>query len=86
MGDLLPEEILGQRKKTFTLPWEEWLRGPLRPRLEANFANLAPSLAAHLRSEGVRGVWAAFLEGKTSWSRPWSLYVLNDWCRHHLAA
>jgi len=27
LGDLLPEEILAQRKRTFTLPWEEWLRG-----------------------------------------------------------
>jgi asparagine synthase (glutamine-hydrolysing) len=83
---LLPEEILGQRKKTFTLPWEEWLRGPLRPRMEASFADIAPSLAPQIRAEGVRSVWAAFLEGKTSWSRPWSLYVLNEWCRHHLAA
>jgi asparagine synthase (glutamine-hydrolysing) len=83
---LLPEEILGQRKKTFTLPWEEWLRGPLRPRIEASFADIAPSLAPQLRAEGVRSVWAAFLEGKTSWSRPWSLYVLNEWCRHHLTA
>ena len=83
---LLPEEILGQRKKTFTLPWEEWLRGPLRARLEASFAEIAPSLAPQLRAEGVRNVWAAFLEGKTSWSRPWALYVLNEWCKHHLAA
>ena len=86
LRDLLPEEILGEHKKTFTLPWEEWLRGPLRPRLEASFAELAPALAPHLRAEGVRAVWAAFCEGKTSWSRPWSLYVLNEWCRRHLAA
>jgi asparagine synthase (glutamine-hydrolysing) len=86
LAGLLPEEILGQRKRTFTLPWEEWLRGPLRPRLEASFAGIAPSLAPYLRTEGVRGVWAAFLEGRTSWSRPWALYVLNEWCRHHLAA
>jgi asparagine synthase (glutamine-hydrolysing) len=86
LAGLLPEEILGQRKKTFTLPWEEWLRGPLRPRLEASFADIASSLAPHLRAEGVRSVWAAFLEGKTSWSRPWALYVLNEWCKHHLAA
>jgi asparagine synthase (glutamine-hydrolysing) len=83
---LLPEEILGQQKRTFTLPWEEWLRGPLRPRLESSFADIAPSLAPHLRTEGVRAIWAAFLEGRTSWSRPWALYVLNEWSRHHLAA
>ncbi len=86
LGDLLPQEILAQRKRTFTLPWEEWLRGPLRARLEASFANPAPPLASHLRSGGVRSVWTEFLAGKTSWSRPWSLYVLNEWCRRHLAA
>jgi asparagine synthase (glutamine-hydrolysing) len=86
LAGLLPREILGQRKKTFTLPWEEWLRGPLRQRLESSFADIAPSLAPLLRAEGVRNVWIAFLEGQTSWSRPWALYVLNEWCKRHLAA
>jgi asparagine synthase (glutamine-hydrolysing) len=86
LGDLLPAEILAQRKRTFTLPWEEWLRGPLRARMEASFADPAPPLAAFLRPGGLRLVWKDFLAGKTSWSRPWSLYVLNEWCRQHLAA
>jgi asparagine synthase (glutamine-hydrolysing) len=86
LAGLLPEEILGKRKKTFTLPWEEWLRGPLRPRLESSFADIAPSLAPYLRAEGVRSVWTMFLEGRTSWSRPWALYVLNEWCKRQLAA
>jgi asparagine synthase (glutamine-hydrolysing) len=86
LGDLLPKEVLSQRKRTFTLPWEEWLRGPLRPRLEASFNDPAPPLAAYLRPGGVRAVWNEFLTGKTTWSRPWSLYVLNEWCRQHLAA
>ena len=86
IGDLLPQEILTQRKRTFTLPWEEWLRGPLRSRLEASFSDPAPSLAALLRPGGLRSVWTDFLAGKTTWSRPWSLYVLNEWCRRHLAA
>jgi asparagine synthase (glutamine-hydrolysing) len=86
LGDLLPLEILSQRKRHFTLPWEEWLRGPLRPRLEESFADPASSLRPYLRPGGIRGVWTDFLAGKTSWSRPWSLYVLNEWCRRHLAA
>jgi asparagine synthase (glutamine-hydrolysing) len=86
LRDLLPPEILAQRKRTFTLPWEEWLRGPLRARLEASFASPASSLAPHLHFDGVRAVWNDFLVGKTSWSRPWSLYVLNEWCRRHLPA
>jgi len=84
IADLLPQEILTQKKRTFTLPWEEWLRGPLRKRLEASFAELAPGLAAYVHGDGVREVWSSFLAGKTSWSRPWSIYVMNEWCRRHL--
>ena len=86
LGDLLPSEILAQRKRTFTLPWEEWLRGPLRARMEASFADPAPPLAAYFRVGGALSVWTDFLARKTSWSRPWSLHVLNEWCRRHLAA
>jgi asparagine synthase (glutamine-hydrolysing) len=84
IGDLLPQDILTQKKRTFTLPWEEWLRGPLRKRIESSFAEPAARLAPYLRGDGVREVWSAFLAGKTSWSRPWSIYVLNEWCRRHL--
>jgi asparagine synthase (glutamine-hydrolysing) len=86
LGDLLPQEILAQRKRTFTLPWQEWLRGPLRARLESSFADPAPALGRYLRAGGALSVWNEFLAGKTTWSRPWSLYVLNEWCRRHLAA
>jgi asparagine synthase (glutamine-hydrolysing) len=84
--DILPPEILKQRKRTFTLPWDEWLRGPLRARLDTSFASPSSSLAQHIHFDGVRAVWNDFLAGKTSWSRPWSLYVLNEWCRRHLPA
>jgi asparagine synthase (glutamine-hydrolysing) len=86
LGDLLPPEILAQQKRPFTLPWEEWLRGPLRARMEASFDDPAPALAGYLRPGGMRSAWTDFLAGKTTWSRPWSLYVLNEWCRRHLAA
>ena len=86
LRDLLPSEILSQRKRTFTLPWEEWLRGPLKERMEQSFASPAKTLAQHLDFDGVRAVWNDFLAGKTSWSRPWSLYVLNEWCRRHFPA
>src|SRR5262249_7353627 len=84
MKDSLPLSILQQSKRTFTLPWEEWLRGTLRARVERSFGELSPSLASCLRKEGVRDVWNAFVARNTSWSRPWSLYVLNEWCRQNL--
>ena len=85
LDGLLPAEILDQKKRTFTLPWENWLRSSLRPRIEASCSSLAPALAPHLHSAGVRSVWDSFLHTQTTWSRPWSLYVLNEWCRHHLS-
>jgi asparagine synthase (glutamine-hydrolysing) len=81
---LLPTEIFQQKKRTFTLPWEDWMRTALKPRIENSFANLAPALASHLHSTGVQTVWNNFLQGQTTWSRPWSLYVLNEWCHRHL--
>jgi asparagine synthase (glutamine-hydrolysing) len=84
IADLLPAEVLAQKKRTFTLPWEDWLRGPLRNQMEASFAKIAPCLAPYLRENGVREVWDAFLAGRTSWSRPWSIYALNEWCRRNL--
>lgn len=83
---LLPEEIIGQRKRTFTFPWERWLRGSLAARVSAGLDDMAPALAAHLNKDAVRSVWLAFAAAKTNWSRPWSLYVLNQWCRKHLEA
>src|ERR1700730_9702109 len=64
IADLLPTEILTQKKRTFTLPWDEWLRGPLRKKLEASFAEPSPGLRPFLRTDGVREVWSAFLSGK----------------------
>jgi asparagine synthase (glutamine-hydrolysing) len=81
LGGLLPAEILGQRKRTFTLPWEQWLRGPLKARLGASFLEPASALAAHLKPHALSTVWNDFLGGKTSWSRPWAVYVLNEWCK-----
>jgi asparagine synthase (glutamine-hydrolysing) len=81
LGDLLPTEIRSQKKRTFTLPWEQWLRGPLKSRMEESFRSIPPLLAAFVKPEGVQSVWRSFLNGKTSWSRPWALFVLNEWGR-----
>jgi len=60
LGDLLPAEILGQRKRTFTLPWEQWLRGPLKGRLAASFAEPASALAAQLKPNALTTVGMIF--------------------------
>jgi hypothetical protein len=37
-----------------------------------------------LSADAVRDVWNRFLAGETSWSRPWSLFVLRRWCEQNL--
>ena len=86
LRDLLPDKVVHQRKRTFTFPWEVWLRGPLKARVSGSLAALSPALAPHLDRKSVDGTWSAFLSRQTNWSRPWSLYVLNEWCRRHLEA
>jgi len=85
MGDLLPAEVVRQRKRTFTFPWERWLRGELGRRVAAGLKDLTPVLQPVLNARAVKAVWREFSSGRTSWSRPWSLYVLNEWVRRHLS-
>ncbi|HTS13009.1 MAG TPA: asparagine synthase (glutamine-hydrolyzing) [Candidatus Limnocylindrales bacterium] len=85
LGDLLPKQVTAQPKRTFTFPWELWLRGDLGKQVGSSLEDWSPVLAAHVRPEFPRAVWSDFLSGRTTWSRPWSLYVLNEWVRRNVA-
>jgi asparagine synthase (glutamine-hydrolysing) len=84
LEDLLPAEVVQQTKRGFTFPWETWLRGPLKEKIASGFADLSPALQKVMNEGAARGIWNSYLAGKTSWSRPWSLYVLNEWVRRNL--
>jgi asparagine synthase (glutamine-hydrolysing) len=82
----LPEKIVHRRKRGFTLPFEHWLRDALRPVVEESLSKIGDGVLGSLINEAAaRAVWKGFLEGRTSWSRPWSLYVLQSWCQQHLS-
>jgi asparagine synthase (glutamine-hydrolysing) len=83
LGVELPKEIVNRPKRGFTLPLEQWMRGELRPvvedvLLQGNWDPISVDTCA------VREVWTRFLAGETSWSRPWSLFVLKRWCDQNL--
>jgi len=84
LGDLLPQEIVTQRKRTFTFPWDKWLRGELGKRVAAGLADWSPALASQIDGAFAQTVWQNFQGGRTTWSRPWSLYVLNEWVKRNL--
>lgn len=82
----LPDEIVHRPKRGFTLPFEHWMRQELRPEIEPVLdekrIDQGP-LAGMLSGKEVRRVWQSFLDGSVSWSRPWSLYILQRWCELH---
>jgi asparagine synthase (glutamine-hydrolysing) len=83
LGVQLPMEIVKRPKRGFTLPFERWLRREMRQPVETALLGSAPSHSS-LNPEAVREVWNRFLAGETSWSRPWSLFVLARWCEQNL--
>jgi asparagine synthase (glutamine-hydrolysing) len=87
LGNILPEETRGQKtKKTFTFPWQKWFRGPLGKTVSAGMSDWSSILEPHISRDFAIGVWQDFLNGRTSWSRPWSLYVLNECVKRNLSA
>jgi asparagine synthase (glutamine-hydrolysing) len=87
LADSLPREIVHRRKRGFTLPFQHWMRQELRPEIEtvlnAKRIRHGP-LGGLLAGDEAEAVWKAFLRGAVSWTRPWSLYVLERWCEVNL--
>jgi asparagine synthase (glutamine-hydrolysing) len=87
LGGQLPPAIVHRRKRGFTLPFEHWLRDALRPVVEEALRKIGDgALGTVISQSAALRVWNDFLEGRTSWSRPWSLYVLQCWCEQHLSS
>jgi asparagine synthase (glutamine-hydrolysing) len=84
VGRRLPREIYLRRKMGFTLPFGRWLHEGLRGQVECELMSSRDADETALEQQPVEKVWQAFLAGKTSWSRPWSLFVLKRWIRRHI--
>ncbi|HEV2397077.1 MAG TPA: asparagine synthase (glutamine-hydrolyzing) [Candidatus Sulfotelmatobacter sp.] len=82
----LPDKIVHRKKHGFTLPFERWMRQELQqevqPALDEKTIDDGP-LGGILSGKAVRAIWSSFMEGTVSWTRPWSLYVLQRWCELH---
>jgi asparagine synthase (glutamine-hydrolysing) len=86
LGGTLPDSIVHRTKQGFTLPFDQWLREDLRGVMEDSLSAIGSSpLGSYINERAARRVFTDFLKGHTSWSRPWSLHVLESWCRLHLS-
>ncbi len=77
----LPAEVIGLKKRGFSLPQARWLGGPLA----ASFSEWAAELesAGLVGEPAIQSVWQRFHDDPEgpSWSRPWALGVLGAWLR-----
>lgn len=79
LGDLLPAEIVNRPKMGFALPFVHWMKRELRGFCEERLQRL--STRPQFNGQTVQRYWSDFLTGNRamSWSRVWSLVVLEHW-------
>jgi len=81
----LPAAVRNLPKRGFSLPFDTWMRGPLRPFCQRALEGLE---AQGLFREGsVTDLWTRFLARSPSatWPRVWSLVALQSWLeRQHV--
>lgn len=86
VADLLPQSVAERPKSGFAMPFDRWMRGPLRPFCEEG----VEAVAAHeaFRGDAVDEVWRGFLAGDPAvpWSRPWLLVALGHWIERETVA
>jgi asparagine synthase (glutamine-hydrolysing) len=75
----LPDEAVFRKKMGFTIPLEVWLKTYLKKEVESVLMSPVSQLEEFLSMSSIDKLWKGFLDGKVSWSRPWSIYVLKKW-------
>jgi asparagine synthase (glutamine-hydrolysing) len=80
---LLPGVDWARPKQGFVLPFEPWLRGPLRAEVDAGLTGERLARIG-IRERPTRALWQEFLSGRGGgWTRPWVLYTLVRWAERN---
>ncbi len=83
---LLPEGMALRRKRGFGMPFDSWLKGPLREVLEDTLSADAVRRRGLFDAGAVGALSADFFAGRVPWTRPWLLMITELWCREVLDA
>lgn len=81
---LLPDGLDLQKKRGFGMPFESWLKGPLRDVLEDALSPSAVQQRGFFDADAVQTLKKSFQVGKISWPKPWLLMITELWCREVL--
>jgi asparagine synthase (glutamine-hydrolysing) len=82
---LLPEGFDTKPKRGFGMPFDSWLRGPLRDVLLDTLSEETTKRRGLLSAAGVASVRDGFLAGNSLWVQPWLLMMLELWSREILS-
>jgi asparagine synthase (glutamine-hydrolysing) len=85
LGELLPQQVVHRPKQGFTLPFDPWMRGPLRAFCEQRLGDRGLGGRGLFNAGEVQRLWRSFLDGArdVSWSRLWALVALDAWLDHN---
>jgi len=75
----LPAAIAERPKQGFTLPFDRWMRGDLKPVVIDGLRSLADD--GWIVREAADDLWKSWTAGAVHWSRPWGLAVLGHFLR-----
>ena len=78
---VVPESLIQPAKRGFAFPMDRWIRGGLRREVEEVLrdGSLSYQLSHMISQKEVDRVWSEFIEHRTSWTRPWALFILKSW-------
>jgi len=84
LARMLPDEVVTGAKRTFTFPFETWLRSGLSQTVGERLTHAPERLTVWLDPDAAAGVWRDFETGCTNWARPWALYIFEAWVKQNL--
>ena len=82
--DLLPHDIDLQEKRGFGMPFEIWLKGPLKDTMEDALSSESVLKRGLFEDDAVQQLKKHFYQGKVSWAQIWLLMIIELWCREVL--
>jgi asparagine synthase (glutamine-hydrolysing) len=66
-------------KRPFSLPFDPWMRGPLRDFVRGGLLSSDLPFRSEIPAAFRSDLWESFQQGRTHWSRPWSIAVARRW-------